>query len=56
MSVSVSVSANVCGLAEIRRWWGLDPGESECSDAAAERVESGTGTCDDIVMVVGVVT
>ena len=35
---------------------GLDLGESECNDAAAERVETGKGACDDIDMVVGVVT
>lgn len=35
---------------------GLDPGESECKDAAAERAETGKGACDDMDIVVGVVT
>ena len=34
----------------------LDPGKSECNDAAAERAETGKGACDDIDMIVRVVT
>ena len=35
---------------------GLDPGESECKDAAADRAETGKGAWDDMAIVVGVVT
>ena len=31
---------------------GLDPGESECKDAAAERAETRKGACGDIDMVI----
>jgi len=34
---------------------GLDPGESECKEAA-ERAETGKGAWDDMAIVVGVVT
>jgi hypothetical protein len=35
---------------------GLDPGESECKEAALERADAGKGVWEEMVIVVGCVT